>query len=201
MSDFAPTSCFTNALLTDKYQLSMAYAYFKNGTHCCSAVFDLYFRKNPFHGEFTVFAGLEECLRFIANFRFNDDELAFVRSLYPHADKAFFDWLSKVCVLVCWLFVRVCFLFGVCLFMFHSLFSQVDSSGVAVYACDEGSLVFPNVPLLRIEGPLAVCQLLETTLLVLVNFASLVATNAARHCIAAGPRSSVVEFGLRRAQA
>lgn len=41
--------------------------------------FDLYFRKNPFGGEYTVFAGLEECIRFIANFKLTEEEIDFVR--------------------------------------------------------------------------------------------------------------------------
>lgn len=45
--------------------------------------FDLYFRKNPFGGEYTVFAGLEECIRFIANFKLTEEEISFVRESLP----------------------------------------------------------------------------------------------------------------------
>lgn len=58
-----PTNGFVTPLLTDFYQLTMAYAYWRNGTHDHYAVFDLFFRKNPFGGEFTIFAGLEEVVR------------------------------------------------------------------------------------------------------------------------------------------
>jgi len=170
MSTFTPLNPLVTALLTDKYQITMAYAYWRNGTHENHAVFDLFFRTAPFKGRTAIFAGLEEALRFVASFKFAPAEIDFVRAELPHAEDAFFAWLASL-----------------------------DASQVRVDAIDEGTVVLGKVPLMRIEGPLAVCQLLETTLLVLVNFATLMATNASRLCIAANG-GRVVEFGLRRAQ-
>ncbi|XP_011008522.1 PREDICTED: nicotinate phosphoribosyltransferase-like [Populus euphratica] len=167
-----PTNPMVTPLLTDLYQFTMAYAYWKANKHQERAVFDLYFRKNPFGGEYTVFAGLEECIRLIANFKFTEDEISFIRESLPGScEDGFFDYLRGL-----------------------------DCSEVEVYSIAEGSVVFPKVPLLRIEGPIAVAQLLETPLVNLINFASLVATNAARHRFVAGKSKILLEFGLRRAQ-
>ncbi|KAD7479399.1 hypothetical protein E3N88_02535 [Mikania micrantha] len=167
-----PTNPMVTPLLTDLYQFTMAYAYWKAGKHNDRAVFDLYFRRNPFGGEYTVFAGLEECIRFIANFKLSKEEISFVREcLSPTCEDAFFDYLGGI-----------------------------NCSDVEVYAIAEGSVVFPKVPLMRIEGPVAVVQLLETPFVNLINFASLVTTNAARHRFVAGKNKLLLEFGLRRAQ-
>ncbi|CAN6480308.1 unnamed protein product [Victoria cruziana] len=168
----APTNPMVSPLLTDLYQFTMAYAYWKAGKHLERAVFDLFFRKNPFGGEYTIFAGLEECIRFIANFRLKEEEIDFIRSILPSTcEVGFFDYLRGM-----------------------------DCSDVEVYAISEGSAVFPKIPLMRVEGPIAVIQLLETPFLNLINYASLVSTNAARHRIVAGKSKSLLEFGLRRAQ-
>ncbi len=159
-------------LLTDLYQITMAYAYWKSNKRNDVAVFDLFFRKNPFHGEFTLFAGLEECLKFLANFHYSEADIDYLQTILPpYTDQEFYQYLRTL-----------------------------DTSKVTLYAVDEGTVVFPKVPLIRVEGPLPVVQLLETTLLTLINYASLVATNAARFRMAAGPDKSLLEFGLRRAQ-
>ncbi|CAA6667659.1 unnamed protein product [Spirodela intermedia] len=158
-------------LLNDLYQFSMAYAYWKAGKHKERAVFDLFFRRNPFGGEYTIFGGLDECIRFIANFKIDDEQISFLRSVMPNCENAFFDYLRTI-----------------------------DCCDVEVYAIPEGSVVFPKIPLLRVEGPVAVVQLLETPFVNLVNFASLLTTNAARHRLVAGKSKLLLEFGLRRAQ-
>ncbi|XP_008781465.1 nicotinate phosphoribosyltransferase 2-like isoform X1 [Phoenix dactylifera] len=165
------TNPMVTPLLTDLYQFTMAYAYWKAGKHQDRAVFDLYFRKNPFGGEYAVFAGLEECIRFVANFKLEEEEISFLRSIMPMCEDGFFDYLR-----------------------------EVDCSNVEVYAVPEGSVVFPKVPLMRVEGPVSIVQLLETPFVNLVNYASLVTTNAARHRLVAGKSKTLLEFGLRRAQ-
>ncbi|XP_022116605.2 nicotinate phosphoribosyltransferase isoform X2 [Pieris rapae] len=159
-------------LLTDLYQITMAYAYWKSGKVNDVAVFDLFFRTNPFQGEFTIFAGLEECLKFLQNFHYSDSDIEYLRQTLPSTiESAFFDYLK-----------------------------DLTCKDIILSAIEEGSVVFPRVPLLRVEGPLIIAQLLETTLLTLVNFASLMATNAARYRMFAGKHISLLEFGLRRAQ-
>ena len=67
-------------LLTDHYQLTMCYAYWKNKRHEENAVFEAFFRKNPFKGNFTVFAGIEEVLKYVANFRFKPEHIEFLKT-------------------------------------------------------------------------------------------------------------------------
>lgn len=150
----------------------MAYVYWKSGKLNETAVFDLFFRKNPFQGEFTIFAGLGDCLTFVENFRYTKSDIAYLKTILPpQTETEFFDYLFNI-----------------------------TPNDLTIYALEEGTVAFPKIPLMRIEGPLILVQLLETTLLTLVNFASLIATNAARYRLAAGNNKKLLEFGLRRAQ-
>jgi len=161
-------------LLTDLYQLTMAYGYWKTDMKDLEAVFNLFFRQNPFRGGFTVAAGLATAVEYLENLRFDQAELDCLSSLRgndekPLFDRAFLEYLSNL-----------------------QLLCDVD-------AVPEGTVVFPNEPLLRIKGPLVQAQLLESAMLNIINFQTLIATKAARVVMAAAG-DSVVEFGLRRAQ-
>lgn len=159
-------------LLTDLYQITMAYAYWKSGKTNDFATFDLFFRRNPFKGEFTIFCGLSDCLALLENFHYSESDITYLRSaLPPTVEEEFFVFLKNL-----------------------------NPSEVQVFALPEGSVCFPRIPLMRISGPLITVQLLETTFLTLVNYSSLVTTNAARFRIAAGANMKLLEFGLRRAQ-
>ena len=149
----------------------MAYSYWKLGRQNEMATFDIFFRKNPFEGEFTVFAGLENALQLLEHFKFSPEHIEYLKGQMPTCEPEFFDYLASV-----------------------------DASCLTVYSMREGCMVFPHEPVIRVEGPIAVCQLLETPLLCMVNYASLIATNSARHRIAVGDKIGLSEFGLRRAQ-
>ena len=83
---------------------------------------------------------------------------------------------------------------------FFDYLASIDASELTVYTMKEGCMIFPHEPIVRVEGPIAICQLLETPLLCMVNYSSLITTNAARHRIAVGETAGLSEFGLRRAQ-
>jgi len=161
-------------LLTDLYQLTMAYGYWKLGRADHHAAFHLFFRRHPFEGGYTVAAGLADAVDFLRAFRYSEEDLAYLATLTgnddkPLFDRAFLDYLRDL-----------------------ELACDVD-------AVPEGTVVFPNEPMVRVTGPILQCQLLETPLLNLMNFQSLIATKAAR-VVEAARGEPVLEFGLRRAQ-
>ena len=162
------------ALTTDLYEVTMACGYWKAGVSDYEAAFHVTFRENPFGGEFTVACGLATAIDFLRTFHFTETQIAYLGSQHgndgkPLFDSGFLDYLRGL-----------------------QLTCDID-------AVAEGTLVFPNEPLIRVCGPIAQCQLLETALLNILNFESLIATKAARVCLAA-QSDPVIEFGLRRAQ-
>lgn len=162
------------ALLTDLYQLTMAYGYWKHGLAERRTAFQLFFRKHPFGGGFAVACGLAAVLEYLRDLRFERDDLDYLAGLTgndgkPLFEDAFLAYLGRM-----------------------RLACDID-------AMPEGTLAFAHEPLLRIAGPVLQCQILETPLLALINFPTLVATKAARVCHAARGEP-VLEFGMRRAQ-
>jgi nicotinate phosphoribosyltransferase len=161
-------------MLTDLYQLTMAFAYWRTGITGTEACFHLYFRENPFRGGYAVACGLEQAIEYLEGLRFTDDDTAYLATLTGRGDTLLFSaeflaWLRD--------------------FRFTG----------DIVAVPEGTVVFPNEPLVRVTGPIAECQLIETALLNIVNFQTLVATKASRVRLAADG-DPVIEFGLRRAQ-
>ncbi len=161
-------------LLTDLYQLTMAAGYYDQRIHERKAIFHLFYRKAPFGGDFALAAGLPLAIDLIRNLHFSADDVQYLGRLQGATGKPLF---------------REPFL---------NYLQRLKFRGT-VHAVPEGEIVLPHEPLLRIEGTLLECQLLETALLTVLNFSTLIATKAARIKAAAG-EDEVLEFGLRRAQ-
>ncbi len=161
-------------LFTDQYELVMAHGYWHLKMAEQKAVFQLTFRSHPFDGNYTIASGLNRVIDFLSHWKFSQSDLDYIAKLrtannQPLFPPAFIDYLENL-----------------------------------RFSCDvdtvpEGTPVFPKAPLLRIEGPILQCQLLETALMNLIQFPSLVATNASRLYFASD-KSQIIEFGVRRAQ-
>jgi len=163
-----------SALTTDLYEVTMACGYWNARVSDHEAAFHVTFRENPFGGEFTVACGLATAIDFVRGFQFDEAQIDYLASQRGNDGKPLFDpsFLGYL----------------------RSLRLTCD-----IDAVPEGTLVFPNEPLIRLCGPIIECQVLETALLTILNFQSLIATKAARVCLAA-ENDAVIEFGLRRAQ-
>ena len=154
-------------LHTDLYQINMMQVYFNQGIHNKRAVFEVFFRKEPFANGYAVFAGLERMIAYLQGLSFSETDIAYLEELGYPAD--FVAYLKEF------------------------------KLELSVKSAKEGDLVFANEPIVQIEGPLAQCQLVETAILNIVNFQTLIATKAARirSVIEDEP---LLEFGTRRAQ-
>lgn len=161
-------------MLTDLYQITMAQAYFLAGEDKKMTSFSVTFRENPFKGGYTIAAGIEPALEFIKNLSFSSDDIKYLAGLNAADGTAIFkpEFLKHL--------------------------SDFKFTGT-VECVDEGSLVFPREPIFKVTAPLIEAQLVETTVLNLINFASLVATKSMR-CVLAAKGDQILEFGLRRAQ-
>jgi len=162
------------ALATDLYQLTMAQAYRASGKADEEAVFHLTFRESPFDGGFAVACGLGRVVEYLAGFRFAPEDISYLSSVTGDDGGRLFtpEFLEELGGL--------------------ELRCDVD-------AIPEGTAVFPHEPLVRVRGPILQAQIVETALLNIVNFETLIATKAARVCLAAAG-DTVIDFGLRRAQ-
>ncbi len=155
-------------LYTDFYELTMIQGYFFEGKKDEKAVFDYFFRTNPFGGGYVIYTGLENVLQLLTNYKFPQKTLDFLSS---HGFKdEFLKYLSD--------------------FRFSG----------DIYSVREGEIIFPNEPVMRIEGNIMETQVVETLILNILNFESLIATKASRIREAAGEDTIIADFGMRRAQ-
>ena len=167
-------------LFTDQYQLTMAQLYYRMSLHEKHAQFDYFFRSYPDYGShkagYCVNAGLEWLLDWMQEARFRDRDVEYLRGQTGRTGKRLFDddfltWLR----------------------------GNGTFDGITMHAIPEGRVVHPNVPLTVVQGPLAMAQILETSLLNHLNYPTLIATKAAR-VRESGRGRLLLEFGLRRAQ-
>jgi nicotinate phosphoribosyltransferase len=162
------------ATLTDLYELTMGSGYLTTGLADREAVFTLSFRSLPFGGGYALAAGLDDALEILENYRFEDADIEHLGGLTGTTGKPIFPA------------------------EFLELLASLRFTG-DVDAIPEGTVVFGGEPLVRVSGPLLQAQLVESMLLTIVGFQTLVATKAARVVEAAGG-GAILEFGLRRAQ-
>ena len=165
-------------LFTDQYQLTMAQLYFRMGLHKRRAQFDYFFRSYPNYGQhkagYCISAGLEWLLDWMERARFREEDIEYLRSQRGSTGERIFgddflEWLE----------------------------SNGNFEGLTLRAIPEGRVIHPNVPIAVVQGPLAMAQILETSLLNHLNYQTLIATKAAR--IRLGGRGRLLlEFGLRR---
>lgn len=155
-------------LMTDFYELTMAQTYFNEGKKDEVVCFDLFFRKNPFGGGYTISGGLDETIKYIQNFHFGEEEIKYLKGTGKFNDE-FLNYLKD-------------------------LTFEGD-----IYAVPDGTMVFPNEPVLTVKADIISAQILETALLANFNHGSLVVTSAKRITNEAKGKA-VMEFGARRAR-
>ncbi|MBS1257701.1 MAG: Nicotinate phosphoribosyltransferase pncB2 [Candidatus Scalindua arabica] len=168
-----PKSLFLNdknlCLTTDLYQLTMIAGYFEcEKNH--KSTFELFVRNLPEKRTYLIAAGLEQAIHYLRELRFTDEYLKYLRGLpvFKNVSRGFFDYLRN--------------------FRFSG----------DVYAVPEGTVIFANEPIIRITASLIEAQIIETYLLSIINYQTLIASKASRVVHASGGRE-VIDFGTRRA--
>jgi len=159
------------ALLTDLYQLTMAACYVGEGLATQRASFELFARRLPPNYGYLIAMGLAQALDYLATLHFTPEQIAELQAtgIFAHAPEAFWHLLAT---------------------------ARFEGD---VWAVPEGTAIFANEPLLRVEAPLWQAQLVETYLLNTLNYQTLIATRATRLRDVAGPEATLLEFGTRRA--
>ncbi|MDJ0601113.1 MAG: nicotinate phosphoribosyltransferase [Crocosphaera sp.] len=159
------------SLLTDLYELTMAACYAGEDIAEKRASFELFVRRLPEHFGYLIAMGLTQGLQYLENLRFTSDQIDYLKNT------GIFDHVSP---------------------NFWSLLENQGFTG-DVWAVPEGTAIFANEPLLRVEAPLWQAQIVETYLLNTLNYQTLIATRAARMRDVAGENAILLEFGTRRA--
>ncbi|HEY6587157.1 MAG TPA: nicotinate phosphoribosyltransferase, partial [Nitrososphaeraceae archaeon] len=162
---------YNNASLsTDFYELTMAAAYFSASQSDKLATFEMFVRTLPKNRNYLVAAGLKQVIEFLLNLKFEPEHIIFLKSndIFKRTDDKFFDFLLNL-----------------------------KFTG-NMWAVPEGSIIFANEPLLRIEAPIVEAQLVETFILSIINFQTLIASKASR-IVNAAAGTPIIEFGFRRA--
>ena len=104
----------------------MAYGEWKAGRHALPSVFEAFFRKAPFKGSYTVFAGTDEVMQFLTKFRFKEEHLAYLKGQLPHLEDGFLAYLR-----------------------------ELTCAEIKIQGPKDGTIVFAAEPLFRLEGPFA----------------------------------------------
>ena len=154
-------------MMMDLYEMTMANGYFNDQDKDTRVAFDVFYRSNPDGGGFAIFAGLEQILEYIENLHFDEEDIAYFRSLNIFTE----DFLAYL--------------------------KDFKFSG-DIYAFKEGTIMYPNEPIITVVAPLIDAQLIETALLAQVNHQSLIATKT-RRIVSAAEGRAVSDFGARRA--
>ncbi len=155
------------SMMMDLYELTMANGYFLEESNDAKVAFDVFFRRNPDQGGFSIFAGLEQVLQYLEDMHFEPEDIEYLRGLHLF-DEKFLNWLAN--------------------FRFTG----------NVYAFPEGSVIYPNEPIITVVANLVEAQLVETEILAQINHQSLIATKA-RRIVRAAQGRAVSDFGARRA--